>query len=485
MQVAWRNLSDGVAAQALRAPASPALLAGRTALSYARLAELIQRCAVHLAALGVQPGEVAAVALPTGVPAIVLTLGLLRLGAIPLPLAPDAGAEAASAAHLFCGPREAEVAGPRCHHVGPEWLGAADARRGDVRLARPADAVHLLNPVRPGEAGPLAVEVTLRQMLARVAAALALFPAIYDPARPARLILPPGMPLAAALLFALPQIACGGPLLLPAGSLAAALAETEDAACPLSAPACRRLLADAAAGPRFGRLRGLMVATQGLEPGFAATIAEGLTPHVSHFLADPAGGFLLAAAAAEPLRPPPGLWAEVSDGQGRMLPPGQPGHLRLRGMAVSHALHRQPAAAAALGLRGGWLAPGDLAEAAADGGITLLGPTCDVASRRGAEVFTLAVERALAGHPAVAAVAAVRARTSAQAVAFIVPDGPSAPEALRRHIASRVPAAGAPDRVQFLRALPRTTAGAVDRVRLSVMADIETVSGQKTTDSRA
>eukprot|EP01035_Chromulina_nebulosa_P005370 gene5370-7287_t len=76
MRLAWRNLADGVVARALQGPAVPALLAGRVVLSYGRLAELVQRCTVHLAASGVQPDEVAGVALPTGAPSIVLVLGL-------------------------------------------------------------------------------------------------------------------------------------------------------------------------------------------------------------------------------------------------------------------------------------------------------------------------------------------------------------------------------------------------------------------------
>jgi acyl-coenzyme A synthetase/AMP-(fatty) acid ligase len=457
MRLAWRTLADGVIAQALARPSAPAVLAGRTVLSYGRLAELVQRCTVHLAAIGVQPGEVAAVALPTGVPALVLALGLLRLGAVLL-------AGEGPAAHLFLGPREAEVAGVRCHRVGPGWLASVDQRRGDLRLARPADAVHLLNPLRP----PMLAEVSLRQALARVEAALALFPAIYDPARPARLVLPPGMPLAAALLFALPQFACGGPLLLPPGRLPEVLAQTEDPACPLSAAACRRLLAEGEGPMRFPRMRGLMVTAQGLEPDLARAIAARLAP-VRVFLADPAAGFIAAGAPGAPLLPPPGLWVEVADLQGQILPPGQPGHLRLRGTAVSRVVQ----GATGRGLQGGWLVPGELAEAAADG-FTLLDAPCDVVRRRGGEVFTLGIERALAAHPAVAAVAAVAAK--GRAVAFVVPNGPPDSEALRRHIAGRVPDSAAPDQVHFLRALPRTAAGAVDRMRLAAMAEGDTKS---------
>ncbi|MFQ6144315.1 amino acid adenylation domain-containing protein [Streptomyces seoulensis] len=71
---------DALRAHAERAPRSPALLTAEGPTGYGELAARIDRLAAHLAAHGVGPERVCAVALPPGVDAVVATAAVVRAG---------------------------------------------------------------------------------------------------------------------------------------------------------------------------------------------------------------------------------------------------------------------------------------------------------------------------------------------------------------------------------------------------------------------
>ncbi|MFE9097118.1 amino acid adenylation domain-containing protein [Streptomyces sp. NPDC007264] len=82
------TLIGPIEAQARRTPDAPALVHGQRTLTYAELNAQANRLAGHLAARGVGPGTLAAVALPRSVRLIVALLAVLKAGGAYLPLDP-------------------------------------------------------------------------------------------------------------------------------------------------------------------------------------------------------------------------------------------------------------------------------------------------------------------------------------------------------------------------------------------------------------
>ncbi|HYD32719.1 MAG TPA: fatty acid--CoA ligase family protein, partial [Azospirillaceae bacterium] len=115
-----------------------------------------------------------------------------------------------------------------------------------------------------------------------------------------------------------------------------------------------------------------------------------------------------AATAAGTLGRPAGVEAEVVDGNGRLLPDGAVGELRLKGPSLMRGYHRRPDLTAGM-LRDGWLYTGDLVSRRADGCLVLHGRKRDIIKTPDGDILHLAeVERAFEADAAVveAAVAA-------------------------------------------------------------------------------
>ena len=115
----------------------------------------------------------------------------------------------------------------------------------------------------------------------------------------------------------------------------------------------------------------------------------------------------------------------------------------------------------------GWFPTGDLGEWLSDGRLHVAGRRGDLIITGGENVWTEAVETALADHPAVAdvMVRGVDDPEWGQLVeAVIVPvDGPPTLEALRDHVKQHHPAFMAPKRLTVVESLPRTSLGKLRR----------------------
>nr|WP_260420864.1 amino acid adenylation domain-containing protein [Streptomyces netropsis] len=87
------TLIGPIEARAARRPGATALVAGEVTLTYGELNARANRLARHLAALGVRPGALAAVAVPRSVDLVVALLAVLKAGGAYLPLDPGYPAE--------------------------------------------------------------------------------------------------------------------------------------------------------------------------------------------------------------------------------------------------------------------------------------------------------------------------------------------------------------------------------------------------------
>jgi non-ribosomal peptide synthetase-like protein len=128
---------------------------------------------------------------------------------------------------------------------------------------------------------------------------------------------------------------------------------------------------------------------------------------------------------------------------------------------------------------------GDLGRIESDGQITYLGRGDGQVKVRGFRVELGEIEAALADQPGVAAAAVVLRPSSVgdELVGFVVPgadaNGHLAPAALRKVLASRLPAYMVPGRIEIVGQLPRLASGKIDRKALrDVSLDPATVPGR-------
>jgi acyl-coenzyme A synthetase/AMP-(fatty) acid ligase len=159
---------------------------------------------------------------------------------------------------------------------------------------------------------------------------------------------------------------------------------------------------------------------------------------------------------------------DIVDGDGRVLPPGEPGRLRYRGPGLGTPL---PGSEAAVNFSDGFYYPGEIAAIDAQGYIFLHGRTSDVIIRSGAKFYPAEIEAALAAHPCVAE-AAVLGFTQAAGddgvAAFVVACAPVTVGALQAHCRSSLTPHKVPRVIRIVEDLPRTTAGKIDKRELGV-----------------
>jgi acyl-CoA synthetase len=159
-------------------------------------------------------------------------------------------------------------------------------------------------------------------------------------------------------------------------------------------------------------------------------------------------------------RPIPAMRVRVLDG----------GQIAANGPGCTPGYLDDDAANAALVRPDGWLLTGDAGAVDADGYLSITGRIADFIIRGGHNVSALAVEEAVAGHPAVAAVAVVAAPDPVlgeRACAYVVARAPLTLADLRAHLdAGGVTKQTWPERLVAVPALPIGAGGKVDKAAL-------------------
>ncbi|MEV4630259.1 amino acid adenylation domain-containing protein [Micromonospora sp. NPDC049523] len=180
----------------------------------------------------------------------------------------------------------------------------------------------------------------------------------------------------------------------------------------------------------------------------------------------------------------------VLDPDGRPVPVGVQGELYLAGVQVARGYLHRPALTAERFLPDPFGPPGsrmyrtgDRARHLADGTLAFVGRSDTQLKVRGHRIEPGEIEACLATHPQVsqAAVVAHTAGTETRLAGYVVPAPavpPPDPEALRTHLASRLPAPMVPATIQVLAELPLTSNGKLDRAALPVPDLAATVTGR-------
>ncbi|MCP9956119.1 long-chain-fatty-acid--CoA ligase [Streptomyces sudanensis] len=438
-------------------PDRPALRLGADELTFAELDGLSSLATARLRSLGTAPGDRVALLLPNSPVFAVLYYGILRAGAIVVPLNPllkagevehclsDAGAALLLTWHQDS--REAvegaRRAGTPCLVVEPEAF--LDGLRGCRPPARdeprsPADSAVVL--YTSGTTGrPKGAELTHRNLRRNVeegARVLRLGPAdvVFG-----------GLPLfhsfgqVMGLNCAVSVGACL--TLLPRFTPADALSviERDRVTVFLGVPTMYLLMLRLARSPgyeprdlstlRVGLCGGSPLPVEVLrafEGTFACAVLEGYGLSESSPLAcvNRIDRERVAGTVGIPLD---GVEMRVVDRAGRELPDGEVGEIVIRGHNVMRGYWRRPRATAEA-VRDGWLHTGDLGTRDARGDFRIVDRIKDLVIRGGLNVYPREVEEVLHAHPAVAEAAVVgvphEIHGQEVAAAVVLRDGASA-----------------------------------------------------------
>ncbi|MBA0049528.1 benzoate-CoA ligase family protein [Streptomyces sp. AJS327] len=184
----------------------------------------------------------------------------------------------------------------------------------------------------------------------------------------------------------------------------------------------------------------------------------------------------------------PGFEAELRDEEGRRLGPGEIGHLWVRSEAnAARYWNNHPASVATM--VGGWTRTGDQLSRDEDGVFWFVARSDDVLKAGGYKVAPTEIEDCLLRHPAVrecAVIGVPGAHATTEIVAYVRPestrDGDGAPEAadppdaaalrreLRRHVRDGLAAYKRPRVLRVVDDLPRTATGKIARHTLRAEA---------------
>lgn len=143
------------------------------------------------------------------------------------------------------------------------------------------------------------------------------------------------------------------------------------------------------------------------------------------------------------------------------------GEVVMRGNNVMSSYYNDPEATAHA-FRGGWFHSGDLAVWHPDGYIELRDRAKDIIISGGENISTIEVEQAIVSHPAVmecAVVAMPHDHWGERPKAFVVlkPEATASPEEIIEHVRGRLAKFKAPDEVDIVEALPKTSTGKIQK----------------------
>jgi acyl-CoA synthetase (AMP-forming)/AMP-acid ligase II len=169
-------------------------------------------------------------------------------------------------------------------------------------------------------------------------------------------------------------------------------------------------------------------------------------------------------------RPIRGVELAITDDDGRELPPGEVGEVRLRGPNVMQGYWRDPELTAET-LEAGWLLTGDLGRVDEEGFLYLEGRRRDLIKVAGERIGAREIEDVIAEHPDVVecAVVGVEHPILGEVVrAYVVaPEGTLGENDLRAWCAERLTHHKIPRSFVWLDELPRTASGKIQKHRLA------------------
>jgi len=494
------NLAVILSESARSSPGRPAALFAQGQLTYGQLDAASDRVAASLAAGGVRPGDSVALQLPNIPQFLISYFGILKAGAVAVPLnvmlkAPevafhlgDSGARLLITwegilAEAVKGAQEARIdqvyavghAGDQGGAVPFERLLAAEAPRYQMTMRDPADTAVIIYTA--GTTGrPKGAELTHLQLYMNADIPGRLFNIRSED------IVITALPLfhvfgLSSILHVCVRFGCAMSL-VPRFSAAAVLeAVQRDRATIFDG--VPTMFADLLAHPDLDRydLSSLRVAISGgaaipaplldaFEERFGVMILEGygLTETASTTTFNVSTEERRVYSVGKPIW---GTQTQVWDDERRPLPPGEDnvGEVVTRGLHVMKGYWRNPEATAAA-FSGDWLRTGDLGYFDEEGFLFIVSRKKEVIIRGGYNVYPTEIENVLHAHPAVAEAAVVgvpdeRLGQEVMAVLIVHPAAALGEAELQVYLRERLAAYKIPRIFEFWTELPKNTLGKI------------------------
>jgi acyl-CoA synthetase (AMP-forming)/AMP-acid ligase II len=480
-----RHAAETPAAIALASP-------GGAALTYSELDRCLDAMRLEAAAAGLGPGEVAAIALPSGPDLITTLLAVAGIGAA-APLNPSftesefryflnrlnprvvivpegvdsPAAAAADALHI-----------PMLEMRSPGTFSrTTPASSTGAPTVRSTDAVLLLF-TSATTGSPKLVPLTQTNLHALAAREIAVLPLS---ATDRFLSLMPLFHMQ-GLSAALAQLLCGGTVLSTLGFNPTTFLDWLDQFQPTwftsSPPLNRSILGMARQYPEVFRrtpLRFIRTAGASPQPEVVTSIEECIgVPVLNGYGLTETGGVTRNTVDARKngsVGRTSGLEIGIRDALGNLVAEGEEGEITVRGASVTSGYLDDPEANQA-SFRDGWFRTGDIGRLDSENFLFITGRLKEMIDRGGEKILPQGVEEVLAAHPAVAdaAVFAVAHPTLGEdiAAAVVLREGAFASALeLRRFAATRLAAFKVPRRIEFLDSIPRTSTGKAQRSRLA------------------
>lgn len=510
------RLTDYLDKGASLGPGAPCLTTGDRTLTYGEVQELSWQVARALDRSGVRPGDKVAVLSANDPTAFSCVFGISRAGAVWCPVNPrNEAAENRDLLDLFdctClvfqeayAPLVAKILPdlPKlttlvCLDGSPAFATAFDEWLDDVPAepwqAEPVDETVMLVGTGGTTGRPKGVMLTDRNIETMSALTLMSYP---FGTRPVYLALAPLTHAAGVLCF--PVMTLGGEIVimptpdlteflalverhrvthtfLPPTLIYMLLGHTRLAATDLTslrclwygaAPMSAARLAEAIEriGPVMAQLFG-----QSEAPMMISTMAP-----EDHFHAD---GSLASERFTSAGRPAPLVTVAIMDGEGNLLPPGEPGEIVVRGSLVMAGYYKNPSATEEAS-RHGWHHTGDIGYLDADNYLFIVDRAKDMIISGGFNVYSAEVEQAVMEHPAVQDCAVVglpddKWGERVTAVVQLHPDQNVTETDVRAFVKARIGGVKAPKQVEVWPDLPRSKVGKVlkNEVRSQLLREL-------------
>ena len=236
-----------------------------------------------------------------------------------------------------------------------------------------------------------------------------------------------------------------------------------------------KLTKENCAAPLMGELRNFISMTSGLNLEEKAAIRKRISPALVETYANMAGGVVTVLrngdhdiAPDSVGRPVHGAEVQIVDDEGNPLPAGTAGQVRHRGDGVASGF-LLPGESGNEKFQDGWLYPGDIGSLDENGFLYLYGRSTEIIKFAGMTVHATEVELALAEFPGVteaAVIGAPSAEYGEEVVACIVTESPVRQNDLIAHCKRRLAPYKVPRRLHIIESLPRNSAGKVVKAKL-------------------
>ncbi len=484
----WENISDIAIHYGQERPNAIAVVCGGEALTYGELAVSVRRTAIYLRSLGIGPDDRVGVSLTNHIDHLILSLALMRVGAVIFWLTEGMPAQKRTEIVLkyairtvFVEATAAPVKAARVIRVDVAWRGRVPAAEGDARCEKTGDELSLVILSSGSTGVPKAIVSSQRQRLARSRVHVDLLREHAPPDDPGTLIVTASLSWGFFNQCLITQLMLGGTLVMlpkylhPTDAIRA-IASYDKVTLPVTTNMAREFLECAdRPGVLLPEVRALIVSGLPLFPSEKRALAERITPNVFEFYGTAGFGTIACLSPADiPTNTEsvgrivvPGT-VEIVDEAGHEVAPGQIGMVRCRGDSVANGFLGEKENPGPERFADGWYYPGDMVAIDENGWVYLKGRKADIIYFKGQPVFPTEIEKKLASHPAIYEVVVVGTPSSSgygeQAVACVVLKN----EQQRREVIAFCQKAFDKDKllagVYFLNQTPVTGNGKTDRL---------------------